>query len=69
MKEIRFQTCYIHEEVSDLLDKYTYLDPCFKARYFSNEGWIQVQIKQEAEDACNSVMQELHEPEHTTTGA
>ena len=70
MKEIisdKLQTYYIHEEVSDLLDKCTYLDPCFKARYLSDEERTQSQIKQEAEDVCISVIQESHEPEQRTT--
>ena len=53
MKEIisdKLQTYYTHEEISDLLDKCTYLDPRFKAWYLSNEEQIQAQIKQEAED-------------------
>ena len=68
MKEIildKLQTYYIHEGISDLLDKCTYLDPHFKAQYLSNEELIQAQIKQEAEDVYLSVM---HEPDHTTAG-
>ena len=34
----------------------------------SNEERIQAQIKQEAEDICNSVMQESQKPDHTNTG-
>ena len=70
MKEIisdKLQTYYIHEEVSDLLDKCTYLDPRFKARYLSDEEQTQSQIKQEGEDVCISVIQESHEPEQHTT--
>ena len=57
---------YIHEEISDLLDKCTYLDPCFKFRYLSNEEQIQAQIKHKA-DVCNSLIQESQIPDHTTT--
>ena len=32
----------------------------------NNEEWIQAQIKQEAEDVCNSIMPESQEPDHTT---
>ena len=70
IKEIisdKLQTYYIHEEISDLLYKCTYLDPRFKTRYLSNEEQIQAQIKQEAKDVCHSVMQELQEPDHTAT--
>ena len=69
MKEIildKLQTYYIHEGISNLLDKCTYLDPRFKARYLSNKEQIQAQIKQEAEDVCLSVMPESQEPDHTT---
>ena len=69
MKKIildKLQTYYIHEGISDLLDKCTYLDPRFKARYLSNEERMQGQIKQEAEDVCLSVMQESQESDHTT---
>ena len=68
MKEIisdKLQTYYIHEEISELLAKCTYLDSRFKAQYLSNEKQIQAQ---EAEDVCNSVMEESQEPDHTTTG-
>ena len=71
MKEIildKLQTYNIHEGISGLLDKCTDLDPCFKARYLSNEERNQAQIKQEAEDVYLSVMQESHEPDHTTAG-
>ena len=67
MKEIisdKLQTYYIHEEISDLLDKSNYLDPRLKTRYLSDEERIQSQIKQEAENVCNSVM----EPECTNEG-
>ena len=50
-----------------MLDKCTYLDPCFKARYLSDEERIQSQIKQKAEDVCISVMQESQKPEQRTT--
>ena len=71
MKEIisdKLQTYYIHEEISDLLDKCTYLDPWFKARCLKIEEQTRSQIKQEAEDVCTLIMQESQEPERTTTG-
>ena len=61
----KYNTCM---KISDLLDKWAYLNPHFNARYMSNEGKIQAQIKQEVEDVCDSVIQESNEPEHSTTG-
>ena len=34
----------------------------------SNEECIQAEIKQEAEDVCNSIIQETQEPDRTNTG-
>ena len=59
MKEIisdKIQTYYIKEEVSDLLDKCTYLDPRFKARYLSNTERVHDQIVREAEVVSSSIV-------------
>ena len=57
MKEIisdKIQTYYIAEEVSDLLDKCTYLDPRFKVRYVSDKQRVYDQIIREAEVVSSS---------------
>ena len=58
MKEIisdKIQTYYTTEEASDLLDKCTYLDPCFKARFLSDTERVLDQIVREAEVVSSSV--------------
>ena len=58
MKEIisvKIQTYYVAKEVSDLLDKCTYLDPHFKTRCLRNTERALALIKEEAEDISVSL--------------
>ena len=63
----KLQSYYLKEEISDLFDKSTYLDPHFKVWFLTNKSRAESQIKAE-EDVCMNVQDVHNEPDPKAAG-
>ena len=52
---------YLNNEMSELIDKCSYLDPRFRTRYLNNEEETLLQIKSEATEIADNICQDVQE--------